>query len=84
MADRNSITSFEDIAERFRDGPESEGLTSSSSEDLANDSEEEVPDVLYVLQCKELGKGLVEGEFYLANHLSPFISFPGSTAMALL
>ncbi|KAI1152627.1 P-loop containing nucleoside triphosphate hydrolase protein [Nemania diffusa] len=60
MADRNSITSFEDIAERFRDGPESEGLTSSSSEDLANDSEEEVPDVLYVLQCKELGKGLVE------------------------
>ncbi|KAJ8120138.1 hypothetical protein ONZ43_g3078 [Nemania bipapillata] len=59
MTDRNSITSFEDIADRFRDMPESTGNTSSSV-DLATDSEEEVPDVLYILQCKEFGKGIVE------------------------
>ncbi|KAI1131847.1 P-loop containing nucleoside triphosphate hydrolase protein [Nemania abortiva] len=32
----------------------------SSSVDIANGNDEDVPDVLYVLQCKEFGKGTVE------------------------
>ncbi|KAJ8127688.1 hypothetical protein O1611_g5949 [Lasiodiplodia mahajangana] len=59
MADANSITSFEDIADRLRDMPESAAVTSSSV-DITNDNDEDVPDVLYVLQCKEFGKGAVE------------------------
>ncbi|KAI0108891.1 P-loop containing nucleoside triphosphate hydrolase protein [Nemania sp. FL0031] len=59
MADANSVTSFEDIADR--DMSES-AVNTSPSVDIAddNDNNEDVPDVLYVLQCKEYGKGAVE------------------------
>lgn len=63
MEDNSSTASFEDIADRTRDISRfgvSAGLVidSSSSVDFAD---EDVPDVCYVLQYKEIGKGLVEG-----------------------
>ncbi|KAI0442019.1 P-loop containing nucleoside triphosphate hydrolase protein [Xylaria telfairii] len=61
MEDNSSIASFEDIADRTRDisrfGVSAGFVDSSSSVDFAD---EDVPDVCYVLQYKEIGKGLVE------------------------
>ncbi|KAI0550512.1 P-loop containing nucleoside triphosphate hydrolase protein [Xylaria curta] len=62
MEDNNSITSFEDIADRTRGNPRFGApvelvIDTSSSVDFA---EEDVPDVCYVLRYRDLGKGIVE------------------------
>ncbi|TRX91432.1 hypothetical protein FHL15_007656 [Xylaria flabelliformis] len=62
MEDNNSITSFEDIADRTRRTPRFGAPTglvidTSSSVDF---TEDDVPDVCYVLQYKEFRKGVVE------------------------
>ncbi|KAI1421517.1 P-loop containing nucleoside triphosphate hydrolase protein [Xylaria sp. FL1777] len=57
MEDTNSIASFEDIAPSTGRTKDELVVDTSSSVDLADD---DVPDVCYVLQYKEIGKGLVE------------------------
>ncbi len=58
MEDTSSIASFEDIAPSTDHIQDELLVDTSSSADLADD---DVPDVCYVLQYKEVGKGLVEG-----------------------
>ncbi|KAI0203507.1 hypothetical protein F4808DRAFT_22067 [Astrocystis sublimbata] len=59
--DNNSFASFEDIVDRTRDvsqdDPTMMGTEASSS---ADNGEDDVPDVCYVLQRYEIGKGLIE------------------------
>ncbi|KAI3340593.1 P-loop containing nucleoside triphosphate hydrolase protein [Ustulina deusta] len=57
MEDTSSIASFEDIAPSTDHIQDELLVDTSSSADLADD---DVPDVCYVLQYKEVGKGLVE------------------------
>ncbi|KAI1273067.1 P-loop containing nucleoside triphosphate hydrolase protein [Xylaria sp. FL0933] len=58
MEDTNSIASFEDIAPSTHHCVRDASVVdTSSSVDLVD---EDVPDICYVLQYKELGKGLVE------------------------
>ncbi|KAI0428899.1 P-loop containing nucleoside triphosphate hydrolase protein [Xylaria sp. FL1042] len=57
MEDTNSIASFEDIAPSTHRVKDALVVDTSSSVDFVD---EEVPDICYVLQYKELGKGVVE------------------------
>lgn len=64
MEDTESIFNFEDMNDPAGDMPQfgvvsGSVIDTSSSVDIDNDADD-VPDVCYVLRCKEFGKGLVE------------------------